>query len=644
MVSRSVDPFNLSEEQLRDFLFVRSTTFPELETVRSKPEALRSAPLTLLWLDQTQEYMSGIEQIPQTTYTQYRHFLRTGDRRSYQTPEGRKRTQLSMAALRLFLMQQPQSGSPQAHNIGNQEIPGTFNDLTPTRLKDIVQDYLWNICEESNWVWPAHEMYQIDLAAAELSLVLAEILHLLGETLDAEVRHRVRAEIERRIFDPYLRMHHLHKWYSSGQNNWSGFCNGAVAATFLLLEPEPGRLAQAVKIALDGLRLFLETAFEEDGSSTEGVGYWHYGLENVVILSEMLYARSGGAINLLATRRVRAIASYPAKLQLSGTSFASFSDSGEQMAFNFGIVSRLAERSGEASLYYLLAHPARPTPYWNITTQLRTMLWWDGHQPEAAHLDDARLESIGIVRMVTKAADGAPVVLVMKAGHNQENHNHNDVGSFIVHVDGENLLTDPGGGLYNRDYFSEKRYENIFANSYGHSVPRIGGNLQAYGRAFAGDLLENTATATEKQATVEFARAYPCPELVSARRQLRVVTEGQKAGMIWLSDHFAFNRAVHEVEEALITWLDCEEDGATALVHGQHHTLKVTIEQPQDARFQLEALEEPSRANGKTAILKRLSFVIPAAEVIEVRLRMELMEAVPLPSSLPTTATSSPNK
>jgi hypothetical protein len=575
--------------------------------------------------------MDGIEQIPQTTYTQYRLFRRTGDRKPYQTPEGRKRTQLSIAALHLFLMPTPQSGSsanPRASfhqpDTGNQGMPGASNDLTPTRLKDIVQDYLWNICEESTWVWPAHEMYLIDLAAAELGLTLAEILQLLGETLDAEVRHRVRTEIERRIFDPYLRMHHLHRWYSSGQNNWSGFCNSAVAATFLLLEPEPGRLAQAVKIALDGLRLFLETAFEEDGSSTEGVGYWHYGLENFVILSEILYARSGGALNLLGTQRVRTIASYPAKLQLSGASFASFSDSGEQTMFNFGILSRLAERSGDASLSHLLAHPAQPAPHGNIATQLRTLLWWDGQQPEAAHPDDAQLESVGIVRLVTKATDGTSIVLVMKAGHNQENHNHNDVGSFIVHADGENLLTDPGGGLYTRDYFSEKRYENIFANSYGHSVPRIGANLQAYGRAFAGQLLENTVTATEKQATIEMARAYPCPELVSAIRQLRVTTEGQQAGMIWLSDHFVFNEAAHEVEEALITWLDCEVDGATALVHGQRHTLKVTIEQPHDARFQLEALEEPSRANGRFAILKRLSFVMPAAQAIEVRLRMEL--------------------
>jgi hypothetical protein len=56
-------------------------------------------------------------------------------------------------------------------------------------------------------------------------------------------------------------------------------------------------------------------------------------------------------------------------------------------------------------------------------------------------------------------------------------------------VDGENLLTDPGRGLYSRNYFGERRYESAFASSYGHSVPRIDGQLQAAGAEFRGELL-----------------------------------------------------------------------------------------------------------------------------------------------------------
>ena len=92
---------------------------------------------------------------------------------------------------------------------------------------------------------PAHESHgAIDLFAAETGFALAETLALLGDQLDGEVRSEVRAQIERRMLAPYLRLHQNHWWYR-GHNNWNGVCNSAVAATFLLIEPEPARAAEA---------------------------------------------------------------------------------------------------------------------------------------------------------------------------------------------------------------------------------------------------------------------------------------------------------------------------------------------------------------------------------------------------------------
>src|SRR5206468_9441276 len=89
----------------------------------------------------------------------------------------------------------------------------------------------------------------------------------------------------------------------------------------------------------------------------------------------------------------------------------------------------------------------------------------------------------------------------------------------------ENLLADPGRGLYSRAYFSERRYENIFANSYGHSVPRVGGQLQGTGRAFSGELLGVETAGEIKRAEVELARAYPVAGLSSVRRQITLRSE-----------------------------------------------------------------------------------------------------------------------
>lgn len=598
-LSAQIAQRTLEEYQL--LLPARNAVFPELEAARSTQEQLIGESQTQRMLQLTQHFIQDIKQIPLTGYTAYDAFRRSGERLPYETPYFLKRSRLAAAALRLFLGQ--------------------------GELREIVQDYLWNICEETSWALPAHQRTPVDLFAAETGLQLAETLLLLAETLDEAVRRRVHQEIERRIFQPYL---HLQPgadkwWWYQSPSNWNGVCNSSVAATFLLLETEPAQQKRALEIALGGLQTFVEKAFVEDGSSTEGVSYWQYGLLNFVTLAEFLYARSGGSINLLAGEKMRAIAAFPAKLQLSGSAFASFADCDEQVYFHPGILTRLAERTGERSLFNLLARPAEPEIDWRLSTVLRDILWWDGNQPEAVSPGDSRLPAGGTARLVAATAQAGPVVLCVKAGHNAEEHNHNDVGNFLLHAAGDNLLTDPGRGLYTRDYFGEKRYENLFANSYGHSVPRIDGLLQSKGREFAGTLLEVAAPAGYKSVVVEFARAYDCADLQSARRELLLAADGNDAGTILLRDSFQFAEHTHEVEEAFITWLNCEVDGPTALIHGQNADLSLVIEQPRGLQFQKEELEEESKANRKAAILKRLSVILPRGKAAEIRVRIQLV-------------------
>jgi hypothetical protein len=462
----------------------------------------------------------------------------------------------------------------------------------------------------------------IDLFSAETGLQLAEALLLLGNKLDAEIRHRVRMEVERRIFDPYIRQYNTFGWYK-GSSNWNGVCNSSVAATFLLLEPEPGRAAYALSLALAGLKVFLDTAFEADGSSTEGVAYWQYGLMNFIILAEMLYARSGTALNLLDTDQMRRIAAYPAKMQLSGAAFASFSDCHETVQFHPGILQRLSQRSRERSPMNLMAQPATPAEDWRLSTLLRNVFWWDGFQPPAPRIEDAQLPSGAVARLMAQTASGSTVVLAAKAGHNAENHNHNDVGSFIVHAAGENLLTDPGPGLYSRQYFSPERYANIFANSYGHSVPRIAGQLQATEREYHGEILGLQTSGPVKQIEMQIARAYPVAELSCAHRQIRLQAQGPQAGTIWLEDTFRFTQA-SDVEEAFVTWCDVKVEGATATLSGAKCQMRLTIEAPAGASFQVEALEEQSKANAMHGVLKRLSFSLPKAAENSARVRMEI--------------------
>jgi hypothetical protein len=225
--------------------------------------------------------------------------------------------------------------------------------------------------------------------------------------------------------------------------------------------------------------------------------------------------------------------------------------------------------------------------------------------------------------LVAEPAGAPPLVLAVKAGHNAENHNQNDVGSFILHMDGEDLLCDPGRGLYSRQYFSPLRYENIFASAYGHSVPVIGGQLQPAGREFEGDLVE--VAEDDKRVVIAFGDAYPIEALDRATRTLQMDPDAAPGGALWVEDSFHFSGEPLPVEEVFVTWADVELDGATATLRGERADVNMTIEAPEGAAFAVKALEEASLANKKAGILKRLTFDLSPAAQMQARVRVEVL-------------------
>jgi len=579
-------------------------------------EAIRRSPAAPLMLDYVRSATPDLTNIPQTTYTLYREFEHTGEREGYQRPYYLKRSMLTRAVFEMIM----------------------GNDA----LRDIVHDLLWSICEETTWVLPAHEEQgpdywdlkpsprrhpwgahtmltrepdSIDLFAAETGASLAETIYLIGNRLAPEVVQRVRQEVTRRIFKPYLAYGRKHWWYK-GALNWNGVCNGSIGLAFMRLEHDPQTLAEAIAQVLEGFEAYIATGFEADGGSIEGIGYWNYGLMYYVTLAELLRERTNGQLDLLAAPRMKDIARYPLVTALSPGTYVNFGDATEELALAPGIVQRLAERTGVDDLRGLLLPPHRLEGRGISTAKLaitmRDAAWWDGQQrpfPAAAQ-QDWYLPDCAVIKFVGRTASGKPIALAAKAGHTDGHHSHTDIGHFIVHIDGESLLCDPGRGKYTRDYFRQPRYENIFCNSIGHSVPRIGSKLQSPGpefggrRRYHGEIVEHG----EKFVVIDLHQAYELPALTLARRTLRLMPD---TGETLLEDTFAFDGAPLEIEEAFVTWASVELSGAIARIVGQRSVLKLEVQEPAGVVFQSQPLEKECRDNQKDGILTRLTVLMP---------------------------------
>ena len=105
--------------------------------------------------------------------------------------------------------------------------------------------------------------------------------------------------------------------------------------------------------------------------------------------------------------------------------------------------------------------------------------------------------------------------LAVKAGDNDDSHNHNDTGSITLYKNGRPVLVDIGVESYTRKTFSPQRYEIWTMQSGYHNLPAIEGLDQCAGAAYcAKDVQVHMASSETDSALIsmELAGAYPLSE------------------------------------------------------------------------------------------------------------------------------------
>ncbi len=581
--------------------------------------AIRESAVTPQLLETMREAAPDVTAIPVLTYTMYREFERSGERPGYQLPYFDRRAALTRALVEYI--------------------------MGDASMLPAIEDLLWAICEETSWVLPAHEEQgpdywdieppivrtepfgahtsltrepdSIDLFAAETGAALAETIHLVGDDLAPEVRERVRQEVERHIFKPYLAYGKSHWWYH-GALNWNGVCNGSIGLAFLRLENDPQTLAEALNMVLDGFEAYIATGFEADGGSIEGVGYWNYGLMYYVIVAELLREISGGELDLLSTERMQDIARYPVGMMLKPPMYLNFGDAPDVVRLAAGIAQRISERTGVEELRQLVggyAHDNHSHPVAKLPVMLRQIVWWDPAETELPPQRDYYAPEAGVTKMVGNGLD-TDVILAVTAGHNDGHHSHVDVGSFVYHIGGESLIPDAGRGKYSKQYFRQQRYDNIFNNAYGHNIPRINGEMQQPGpefggeQRFRGEYIERGEKDGVKFVVADLHRAYDIPELTALHRTLSLNTT---TGEATICDEYAFNGNALPIEEAFVTWGEVVANGDTVTITGENFRVMVKAE---NANFSVETLEKESCENERPGILKRISTPVSGNEFV----------------------------
>lgn len=444
------------------------------------------------------------------------------------------------------------------------------------REEDIheLEDVIWAVCDEYTWALPAHLKrgegenafidklepgdYMVDLFAAETADTLAELVAILGDRLAPIVKKRIACLLEERVFRQVINA--TYGWMSV-KSNWAAVCAGSVGMAALLAIEDDEHLAEVLARSMPAFDNFLQS-FSQDGACLEGIGYWTYGFSYYVSFADMLFRRTKGELDMFADPKVAKIAAFQQKCYFKGGRTVSFSDGGSYGRYHPGLASYLRRKYAEVVFPPACAMGGfTMDSCYRWSNNLRDLLWTENvaEIPEeygCYPLEDAQWY------LCSGAND---VGIAAKAGHNAEPHNHNDVGSFQIFKNGEEMFADPGSGEYSLQYFSSIRYTFLNCGSQGHSVPMIDGCTQQAGKEFAA----KEVTVDETGISMDIAPAYGLDFMPSLKRVLRF---DKAAGTTTIVDTVVLN-GEHTYAERFVTRGDVTLEPGRAVIHMGEETM-----------------------------------------------------------------------
>ncbi|WP_163578865.1 heparinase II/III domain-containing protein [Gracilibacillus saliphilus] len=494
------------------------------------------------------------------SFNTYRQFMRNGDRQMYETQYFLRRKRLTTFGLLHYLYPETKT------------------------YTDALENEIWQVCNEFTWCLPAHLdrqfeeqdyqtyrqtaqlQYSVDLFAAETAFTLAELIDLYGEQLDDFLVEKIKIEIDRRVFTPFLeRSFHWEK----ATHNWASVCGGSIGAAALYILNGDRRQNQIIKRVIQTMEYYL-AGFEDDGACTEGYGYWQYGFGYFVYFADLLERFRD--INLFDRPKVKAIASFQQKIFLDDNHVVNFSDAEPTAAPMLGFSHYLHKKFAEVhvpnesvALTNVVDHCGRWAP------AIRELSWYDpilkgGEWPQGNYLMEQA--AIFLSRIDQHA-------FAVKAGHNDEPHNHNDIGHFILYGHGHVFLRDLGSGEYHKDYFSDERYQFICNSAAGHSVPVINGVYQQEGAQFYGEITQISESSGKDELALDLSDAYS-EQLQFIRKFNWDKSDRPKLIVI---DEFALETEPSSLVESFIAAdLPFEQQEDRIYLKGDQATLEITFD------------------------------------------------------------------
>jgi hypothetical protein len=477
-----------------------------------------------------------------------------------------------------------------------------------------------SVCDFNDWN-PSHF-----LDTAEMSHAVGVGYDWLFEYMDDKMRERVRTRLIELGLKPGVKAYDgggskgKPAWWVQTEYNWNQVCNaGMIIGALAVAESHPEYARTILPAAIDSMHKAIDS-YNPDGAWPEGPGYWDYATRYTVYGIAALQSALGTEFGLTKSEGLAQSGYFP--LMTAGPT---------GLLFNFADTVENGRRPLIPSLFWLAnqfnapAYAAAEREFLLNQKALPEHFIWYVQPPPGPvpfmPLDKYFKGPVEVATLRSAWNDKNALFVSVKAGFNQVNHGHLDLGSFELDALGQRWARDLGSDDYNLPGYWDKapkgkRWDYYRLNSLSHNVPLLDNlNQDPLGKA---SIVKFRSDPSGGFALVDMTSAYR----EKARRVMRGVSMVQDRKAVLVQDEFDLAKS-SEVAWGMTTDARIETDGATALLSRGQNKLQARILSPVGSFFSAESAERrpPEKTNkGVNRLMIRLK---PQKENVTVAVYLE---------------------
>ncbi len=417
------------------------------------------------------------------------------------------------------------------------------------------------------WRWTGKEKYAIAARANLLTvcafkdwnpahfLDVAEMSHAVGvgydwlyNWLDSKARDKIKAGLIKNAMLPGLQAYRgMGAWFVRSDFNWNQVCNdGLIIGSLAIAQTDPQYARVIIPAALKSLPRAIRN-YAPDGAWPEGPSYWYYAMRYTAYGITALQTALRKDFGLTSIKGLSQAGYFPIYLAGPTGLYMNYADCG------------LNSHVSPMPCMFWLAETYKKAIFAtfekNALTSHRAntfdIIWYiqanniAGDSPknkgQKKILDKYFRGKVEIVTMRSSWNDKNALFVGVKAGYNQVNHGHLDLGNFVLDALGQRWASDLGSDNYNLPgYWSMgkggQRWSYYRLNSQSHNVVMLAGKSQnVYGTA---QIIKFNSAPNYATTTIDLTEAYKPWSHKSTRKVS--LTNGRRAVLI--EDNFELNK------------------------------------------------------------------------------------------------------